>query len=57
MEAVSDYTCVVLFEKVLSKECINALRENQKPKRQEFFITERKMDTLIEKLADQLNNE
>lgn len=50
-------SCAVLFGKALSKEYISALRANQEPKRKEVFNTERKMDTLAEKLAEQLEAE
>lgn len=56
-DVVNGYNCVVLFGKVLSKEYINALKAGKKPKRQEFSATERKMDTLAEKLANRLNIE
>jgi len=55
-DAVNGYTCAVLFGKALSREYINALRADQKPKRQEVHSTERKMDTLAEKLAGQLED-
>ena len=56
-DAVGGYTCVVLFGKILSKEYINAIKFGQKPKRQEFFITERKMDALAIEFANRLETE
>jgi epoxyqueuosine reductase QueG len=56
-DAIDDYTCAVLFGKVLSREYISMLRAGQKPKRQEFSATERKMDTLADQLADLLETE
>jgi epoxyqueuosine reductase QueG len=57
LEVVNAYACAVLFGKVLSKEYINAIKTDQKPKRQEFPNTERKMDALAEKLTNQLEAE
>jgi epoxyqueuosine reductase QueG len=54
MDAVDEYSCVILFGKILSKEYINTIIIGQKPKRHEFNITERKMDALAVKLADRL---
>jgi len=56
-EAVEGYFCVVLFGKALSIEYIKAIKTNEKPKTKEVINTERKMDTLAEKLADQLETE
>jgi epoxyqueuosine reductase QueG len=56
-DVVKEYACVVLFGKALSKDYINALKEGQKPKRQEFSNTEHKMDALAEKLVDRLETE
>ena len=56
-DVVSGYACVVLFGKILSKEYINTLKANQKPKQQEFSNTERKMDALAEKLVNRLETE
>ena len=56
-EAVEGYSCVVLFGKAISKEYINALRADKKPKTKEVINTERKMDNLAEKLANQLEAE
>lgn len=50
-------SCAVLFGKALSKEYISALRANQEPKHKELVNVERKMDTLAEKLAAQLETE
>ena len=54
-EALGEYSCVIFFGKALSKEYINALRANEKPKTKEVLNTERKMDSLAIKIADQLN--
>lgn len=56
-DAVDGYACVILFGKALSKEYINALRNNEKPKTKEVLNTERKMDTLAIKIATQLEAE
>jgi len=56
-DAVDGYSCVVLFGKALSKEYVNALRAGEKPKTNEVINTERKMDTLAVKIADQLGAE
>lgn len=56
-EVVDGYTCVVLFGKTLSGEYIITLRAGQKPKTKEVINTERKMDTLAIKIADQLETE
>jgi len=56
-DAVEGYSCAVLFGKVLSKEYINALRANEKPRTNEVINTERKMDSLAMKLASQLEAE
>ena len=53
-DATDGYSCVVLFGKALSKEYINALRAEEKPKTKEVLNTERKMDTLAVKVADLL---
>jgi len=47
----------ILFGKALSKEYIKALRANQEPKEKELSITERKMSTLAQELAEQLEAE
>ncbi len=51
------YSCAVLFGKALSKAYISALRAGQQPKRKEVINTERKMDTLATRLAEQLEAE
>jgi len=56
-DAVEGYSCVVLFGKALSKDYINALRANEKPKTKEVINTERKMDALAAKVADLLETE
>ena len=56
-DAVDGYSCVVFFGKALSREYINALRADEKPKTKEVINTERKMDTLAVKLANQLESE
>ena len=56
-DAVEGYTCVVLFGKALSKEYIHALKAGQPPKTKEIINTERKMDTLAVKVAEQLKAE
>lgn len=53
-EVAKDYSCAVLFGKLLSKEYIRALRAGEKPKRREFGIFEQKMDSLAVKLAEWL---
>ncbi len=56
-EAVEGYTCAVLFGKALSKEYIIAMRNGDEPKSKEVFNTERKMDTLSVKIAQELEAE
>lgn len=56
-EAIEDYTCAVLFGKSLSREYIAAMKANEPPKTKEVINTERKMDTLAVKVAEQLNAE
>jgi len=56
-DAVAGYSCIVLFGKALSKDYINALRANEKPKTKEVLNTERKMDSLAVKIADRLETE
>ena len=56
-EAVEGYSCVVFFGKALSKEYINVLRANEKPKTKEVINTERKMNALAVKVADLLEAE
>lgn len=50
-------SCAVLFGKALSKEYISALRAGQEPKHKEVHNTERKMDALAVKIAEQLEAE
>jgi epoxyqueuosine reductase QueG len=56
-DVIEDYTCAVLFGKALSKEYISTIRAGQEPKRKEVINTERKMDTLADKLAGWLEEE
>jgi epoxyqueuosine reductase QueG len=56
-DAVKGFSCVVLFGKALTKGYINALRANEKPKTNEVLNTERKMDNLAIKVAEQLEAE
>ena len=56
-EAVEVYSCVVLFDKAISREYINELRAGEKPKTKEVINTERKMDSLAEKIANLLEAE
>jgi epoxyqueuosine reductase len=56
-DIIEDYTCAVLFGKALSKEYISTLRAGQEPKRKEVNNTERKMDALAVKIAEQLEAE
>jgi len=56
-DAIAGYSCVILFGKALSKEYINALRAEKKPKTKEVLNTERKMDALAVKVADLLETE
>jgi len=56
-DAVAGYSCVVLFGKALSREYVNALRADEKPKTKEVINTERKMDTLAVRLESQLKDE
>lgn len=56
-EAVGDYACAVLFGKALSRGYIAALREGRPPERKEVLNTERRMDALAVKVAQQLEAE
>ena len=56
-DVIDGYTCSVLFGKALSRDYINTLRAGKEPKRKEVLNTERKMDALAVKLADQLDKE
>jgi len=56
-DAVDGYSCVILFGKAISREYINAMRANEKPKTKEIINTERKMDALAIKVADLLEAE
>lgn len=51
------YACAVIFGKALSKEYVNDLKANQKPKRNEVISTERKMDALAVKVAEWLERD
>ena len=53
-EVAEGYTCAVLFGKALSKAYINDIINDRPPKRKEVFNTERKMDELAVKIADEL---
>ena len=55
--AVGEYSCVVLFGKALSKDYVNAMRTGGQTKTKEVFNTERKMDALAIKIAEQLEAE
>jgi epoxyqueuosine reductase QueG len=57
VDSIEGYSSVVLFGKALSKEYINALRDEEKPKTKEVINTERKMDNLAIKVADLLEAE
>ena len=56
-EIVSEYPRAVLFGKALSKEYIRTLKAGQEPKRKEVLNTERKMDALSVKFAEQLTEQ
>lgn len=56
-DVADGYTSAVLFGKALSLAYIRALRAEQKPKTKEVFNSERKMDTLAIKIAEQLESE
>ncbi len=56
-DIIEDCTCAVLFGKALSKEYIAALRDGLEPKHKEVINTERKMDKLAVKVAEQLDSE
>lgn len=53
-DAVGGYRCALLFGKALSKEYIRAMRADETPKHKEVLNTERKMDALAVKLAEEL---
>lgn len=56
-EIVGGYACAVLFGKTLSREYIATLKAGQEPKHKEVFNTERKMDALAVKIAEELEAE
>ncbi len=56
-DAAGEYSCAVLFGKALTTEYISTLRAGGQPKRKEVLNTERKMDALAIKLAEQLEEE
>lgn len=56
-DVIQDYSCAILFGKALSKEYISAIKSGEEPKDKEVFNTERKMDTLAVKIAEQLESE
>jgi len=56
-DVADGYSCVILFGKAISREYINAVRANEKPKTKEVINTERKMDSLAIKVADLLEAE
>ena len=56
-DAVEGYSCVILFGKALSKDYINAIRANEKPKTREVLNTERRMDALAEKVSKLMETE
>ncbi|MEG0357564.1 MAG: hypothetical protein RR580_07530, partial [Christensenellaceae bacterium] len=56
-DVVQEYTCAVLFGKMLSKEYINDIISVEKPKRNEVISFERKMDALADKSAEWLNTD
>lgn len=53
-EMTEGYPCAVLFGKALSREYISDLRAEREPKHKEVLNSERKMDTLAVKIAEQL---
>ena len=56
-EITNEYSCAVFFGKVLSRGYLKTVKAGQKPERQEFGNTERKMDDLSKKLAGKLTDE
>lgn len=56
-EMTAGYACAVFFGKALSREYIATMKAGQEPKRKEVLNTERKMDVLAVKLAEQLTAE
>ncbi len=56
-EAAGEYSSAILFGKALSKDYVVAMRTGAQPKTKEVFNTERKMDALSIKLAEQLEAE
>jgi len=56
-EATGDYTCAVLFGKVLTREYLQDIKDGNKPARHEFGNTERRMDTLASRLSEKLTSE
>ena len=51
------FGCAVLFGKALSKEYISDIIEGRPPRTKEVINTERKMDSIAVRLADQLEGE
>lgn len=56
-EITDGCSCAIIFGKALSKEYLHAIHDHQEPKRKEVINTERKMDTLSEKLAVRLESD
>lgn len=55
LPGAAPYARAALFGKALSRDYIRAMRDGQTPKTKEVFNTERKMDTLALKIADELS--
>jgi epoxyqueuosine reductase QueG len=56
-DTVDGYSCVILFGKAISREYINTMWADEKPKTKEVINTERKMDSLGIKVAELLEVE
>jgi len=57
MAGVAGYSCVVFFGRAISRAYINALKKGEAPKTKEVINTERKMDKLSVKIANELTDE
>lgn len=53
-DIVKGCSCAILFGKALSKEYISTLKNGKEPKHKDVLNTERKMDALSVKMAEQL---
>ena len=56
-EITNEYSCAVLFGRILSKNYLKCIGDGVKPERDEFSKAEHAMDALVKKLAEKLTLE